>query len=188
VVFRAFISVDVGEVLDTTGLRSSLEMANARMKLVEPRNLHMTLKFLGDIDEAIVDDIAGIMANAVEGTRPFTVSFKGVGAFPKPHYIRVIWIGIERDGADQLAGISKKIDTDLNSALRMKKEKKGFSPHLTVARVKSVRDKKGLADILESYRDTEFGQLEVTSIRLKKSVLSGQGPTYSTVKEIRIGD
>jgi 2'-5' RNA ligase len=143
----------------------------------------MTLKFLGDTEEGLVDDIEGIMRQSIQDVTPFEVKLKGTGAFPNLNYMKVVWIGLE--GAEPLISISKILDREI-SKLGFKKEKRGFRPHVTVARVKGPRNKEILAEVINDYKDVEFGVMTVDSIRLKKSVLHREGPTYSTVREIKI--
>ncbi|UCE73704.1 MAG: RNA 2',3'-cyclic phosphodiesterase [Methanomassiliicoccales archaeon] len=180
--FRAFISVDVEVQSKLEEFWEKLKGSNAPMKLVELENIHMTLKFLGDTDEKLIDDIAGVMALSVESTEPFTVELKGTGAFPNLNYMKVIWVGLEN--AEGLVDIAKTLNRELEK-LGFQKEKKGFRPHVTLARVKGARNKNRVQEILREYEKETFSSQRVECIRLKKSVLSGKGPTYTTVKEVK---
>ncbi|UCG70136.1 MAG: RNA 2',3'-cyclic phosphodiesterase [Thermoplasmata archaeon] len=180
--FRAFISVDVDSTPKLSELEERLRKSGAQLKVVDLEKVHLTLKFLGDTDEALIDDIVEIMARSVKDVKPFTMSIRGTGAFPNPNYMKVIWVGLE--GADALVTISKTMDRELTN-LGFKREKRGFRPHITLARVKGPRKKNILAQILKDYENEEFGTQNVECIRLKKSVLSREGPTYTTVKEVR---
>ena len=110
---------------------------------------------------------------------------KGMGAFPSLSNIRVIWVGLENvDGLSVLAG-------NLDGALRelgFERDKKGFKPHLTVARARSARNASELQQVINSNVATEFGEFEVDSVRLKRSVLTPQGPRYSDVREIPLAE
>lgn len=180
--FRAFISVDIDATPKLGEFEERLRGSNAFLKLVDLENIHLTLKFLGNTDEALIDDIIGIMALSVEEIEPFTMEMKGTGAFPNPNYMKVIWVGLEN--ADALVIISKKLDRELTK-LGFKREKRGFRPHITMARVKGPKNKKRLAQILKEYEGESFGSQNVECIRLKKSVLSREGPAYTTVKEVK---
>ena len=180
--FRAFISTDVGANPEFIDLESALDQTRADLKLVEPENIHITLKFLGDTEEELVEGIITAMQTAIEGIQPFTLKFVGMGAFPNPNYIKVIWVGMEN--VDNFVTIAKRLDTELKP-LGFKPEKRGFSPHLTVARVKSRRGKDDLQKLLSQYKTHEFGKVHVDNIRLKKSELTPKGPIYSTVKELK---
>lgn len=180
--FRAFISVDVDSTPKLRELEEGLRGSGAQLKVVDLEKIHLTLKFLGDTDEALIDDIVEIMARSVKDVEPFIMDMKGTGAFPNPNYMKVIWVGLE--GADALITISKEMDRELTN-LGFKREKRGFRPHITLARVKGPRKKNILAQILKDYENEEFGAQKVECIRLKKSVLSREGPTYTIVKEVK---
>lgn len=182
--FRAFIAADVEATPRLMDLKRSLGETGAQLKLVDLENIHLTLKFLGDTDESLVEEIAGIMRAAVEGVEPFTMEIRGTGVFPNPNYMKVLWVGLEN--AQPLVAMAKRIDSEV-SRLGFKREKKGFHPHITVARVKGPRRKNQVQQILRDYQDEVFGTQEVDRIRLKKSVLSREGPTYSTVEEAVFG-
>ncbi|MCJ2540686.1 MAG: RNA 2',3'-cyclic phosphodiesterase, partial [Candidatus Thermoplasmatota archaeon] len=102
--FRAFISVDVGPRIDWQGLRKELGQVDKGVRPVKPEQLHLTLRFLGDTDEGMVDDLKLLMTRSVEGIPPFRLTFEGVGAFPNAKRARVVWIGLR--GAEPLMGIA----------------------------------------------------------------------------------
>lgn len=181
-VFRAFISVDVNATPKLMEFSGKLRGSNAALKLVDLNIIHLTLKFLGDTEEALIDDIEKAMTLSVQGVEPFTIDMKSAGAFPNLNYIKVIWVGLEN--ADPLVNIAKTLNNEL-SKFGFKREKKGFRPHITVARVKGPKNKHAVADILKEYQDEDFGSQRVENVRLKKSVLSREGPTYSTVREVK---
>ena len=121
------------------------------------------------------------MKDAVKEIKPFTMKLSGTGVFPNNNYVKVIWIGIKE--AQIIETIVKTIDGHL-SKLGFKKEKKGFSPHLTIARVKSAKNKQRLLETIEKYTDVEFSIQEVKSIKLVKSDLTSAGPIYTTIKDV----
>jgi 2'-5' RNA ligase len=182
--FRAFIAADVEATQRLLDLKKSLGDLGAQLKLVDLENIHLTLKFLGDTDESLVENIVEIMRASVEGVEPFTMELRGTGVFPNPNYMKVLWVGLEN--AEPLISMAKKIDNGV-SKLGFRREKKGFHPHITVARVKGPRRKNQVQQILKEYQNEIFGTQRVDCIRLKKSVLSREGPTYSTVEEVRFG-
>ena len=181
--FRAFIAVDIGARAALVELEDSLRRTGAPLKLVEPVNIHITLKFLDDIDEELIEDIVGVMQESVEGIEPFNIRFNGVGAFPSVNYMKVIWVGMENTAP--LAVISGRLNRSLTK-FGFKREKRGFRPHVTLARVKGKKHKDRLQNILKSARARDFGELEVKHILLKKSVLAREGPTYSTIAEVEL--
>ena len=180
---RSFIAFDIesAQVLERiTYIQRVLAEAGADLKFVEPKNIHITLRFLGNISLNMVEKIYESMKK-VE-FEPFEVKIQGVGAFPSMRYPRVLWAGI-REGADQLRSIFHKLEPQLRS-LGFAPDPKGFSPHLTIARVKSGRNKTELARLLEENANYEFGIVKANCLRLKRSDLTPKGPIYSTLREI----
>jgi 2'-5' RNA ligase len=183
--FRGFIAIDVTPFSKLIEFENELNNTGANIKLVEPKNIHITLKFLGDTDQDLIDQIEEIMKNSVKEIKPFDIELTNNGVFPNPNYIKVIWIGLKQ--VEKIVQISKKIDVQLNK-IGFKKEKREFSPHLTIARVKSARNKDKLIDVLSKYKEYEFGKLSINSIKLKQSELTKKGPIYTTLREVKIGD
>lgn len=182
--FRGFIAIDIEAFSKLVEFEKEIKETGANIKLVKPENIHITLKFLGDTEETLIDEIERIMKEAVKEIDPFNIQLKGTGVFPNQNYIKVIWIGINQ--GDQIGTIAYKIDEQL-SKLGFKKEKRGFSSHLTIARVKTAKNKDKLLEIIEKYKDVEFtGIIRVGLIKLKKSDLTPKGPIYTTLREIKI--
>jgi len=180
--FRGFISLDVGAFPKLLQLENEIRKSGAIVKLVEPENVHITLKFLGDTDEALIDSIEEIMKESVKESEPFDIKLNGAGVFPDRKYIRILWIGIKN--GENIGKIAKKINEQI-SGLGFEKEKREFSAHLTFGRVKSAKNKEKLLQIIDKYRDIEFASIKVDSIKLKKSELTPEGPIYTTIKDVK---
>jgi RNA 2',3'-cyclic 3'-phosphodiesterase len=135
---------------------------------------------LGDIQTPMVDSIYEEMKKV--HFSPFKIEIRGVGAFPKLNYPRVIWAGIMK-GSKELKDVFGQLEPRLRG-LGFKPDNKGFSPHLTIARVRTGRNKVRLADLIRELEDYEFGIVNAECLRLKKSVLTPKGPIYSNLKEI----
>jgi 2'-5' RNA ligase len=112
---------------------------------------------------------------------PFDVKIVGLGAFPDVRYPRVVWAGII-EGADKLRSVFSQLEPHLR-ALSFPPDPKGFSPHLTFARVRSGRNRAELAGFINKNASYEFGIVRAACLRLKKSELTPRGPIYSTLKE-----
>ncbi len=181
--FRGFIAIDIDVLPKLVELENEIKKTGANVKLVEPKNVHITLKFLGDTEEAQIDEIEEIMKKSVEETNPFIIKFRNVGVFPNKGYMKVIWIGVEN--GEQIGIIADKIDNQV-SKLGFKREKRKFSSHLTIARVKSARNKEKILQIIEKYRNFEFADMNVESIKLKKSELTPEGPIYTALREVKL--
>jgi 2'-5' RNA ligase len=180
---RSFIAFDIDnpEVLKRLGeAQDILAKTGADLSLVKPQNIHITLRFLGDITLGMVEKIDNEMQGIV--FRPFDVEIKGIGAFPNVKYARVVWAGIQQ-GAEELRAIFDQLEPRLRQ-LGFAPDSKGFSPHLTIARVRSGRNKQALISCVDELAAFDFGKVHADSLRLKKSVLTPQGPIYSILKEV----
>jgi 2'-5' RNA ligase len=159
--------------------QSLLVQTGADLKLVEPKNIHITVRFLGNITPAMAEKIFDEMQKVQFA--PFNVQIKGLGVFPDIRYPRVVWAGMT-EGADQLKSVFSQLEPRLRG-LGFTPDPKGFSPHLTIARVKSGRNKAELAKFVTENADYDFGTIKAQCLRLKKSDLTPKGPVYSTLKE-----
>ncbi|MCS7124899.1 MAG: RNA 2',3'-cyclic phosphodiesterase [Candidatus Bathyarchaeota archaeon] len=179
---RSFIAFDIedsGVLENITKMQKILSGTGADLKLVEPQNIHITLRFLGNITQPMVDKVYGGMCK-VHFT-PFTIKIQGLGAFPNQRNPRVVWAGI-REGFLQLRGIFEQLEPFLRS-LGFAPDPKGFSPHLTIARVRSGRNKAQLVKCLMENVNFEFGVVKANCLRLKRSDLTPKGPIYTTLRE-----
>ena len=183
--FRGFIAIEVPVTDQIIRFQENIEKTSAQVKLVEPENIHITLKFLGDTPINQIEEIESIIKNAIASTKKHTIKLEGTGVFPNEHYIKVIWIGIK--DTDSIAQIAHSINTQC-STIGFKKDKRGFSAHLTIGRMKSAKGKEQIIDILKTYKDTLFAELIVNEIHLKKSTLTPKGPIYETLSTIPLND
>ena len=179
---RSFIAFDLeNEVVLTklAAVQKLLVETGADLKMVAPQNIHITIRFLGDINPAMVDKIYEAMKK-VQFT-PFTVQLHGLGVFPSLNYPRVVWVGMTQ-GADQLKSVFEQLEPQIQK-LGFPKDTYGFSPHLTIARVRSGRNKQHLAELITKKAEFDFGIINADCLRLKRSELSPKGPTYNTQRE-----
>jgi 2'-5' RNA ligase len=180
---RSFLAFDINneQVLQRfKEVQIKLAQTGADLKPVEPQNIHITMRFLGDITSSTADKVLEAMKQVVFSA--FDCNIHGVGVFPDLHYPRVVWAGIKK-GADELRNIFDQIEPSL-TRLSVRPDSKGFSPHLTLARVRSGRKKAELASRIKELADYDFGVVHADCLRLKKSVLTPKGPIYSTLKEV----
>ncbi|MDD5473822.1 MAG: RNA 2',3'-cyclic phosphodiesterase [Candidatus Methanoperedens sp.] len=175
---RTFIAVELpGKFLpEIERIEASLDIPG--IKLVEPKQVHITLKFLGDIHEDKVEPVASALSQV--DCKPFEARIKGVGVFPKLAYIKVIWLGAE--------GNFDALHSDVERVLAPFKFEKDhlFSPHATLARVKMLKDKGALLEKIQKLENIDIGAMNVASISLKKSTLTPKGPIYETLREIKL--
>ncbi len=180
---RSFVAVDLDEPTvreQIVGAQRGLEETGAQLKIVDPNILHLTLRFLGEIPQTTVDRVK----EAMDSTKfsEFQAEFKGLGAFPNLKRINVVWVAI-RQGHEQLDEIFRQTEPKLRQ-IGLPPDNKGFSPHLTIARVRTGLNRAALADYVSSMSEHEFGTMPVKNVRLKKSVLTPKGPIYTTIHEV----
>jgi RNA 2',3'-cyclic 3'-phosphodiesterase len=176
---RLFIAVDCPtEVRDRLAAAQKDIAACGDMKPVEYENLHITVKFIGEADEPKAE----MVKTALSGVRhpAFTVSVKGVGAFPNPGGAKVVWAGIE-DGRDELMLLHRKID-DALEPLGFEPDRK-FHPHITLARVRGSLNPARLIGLLTSKADLALGSYPVSEYALTASTLTIKGPIYSKTSD-----
>jgi len=179
---RSFLAFDMESATVLNRLKAAqalLVQTGADLKLVEPQNIHITVRFLGDITPDTAEKIFEEMKK-IQFT-PFNVQISGLGVFPDLHYPRVVWAGMT-EGADQLKNVFTQLEPRLQG-LGFAPDPKGFSPHLTIARVRSGTNKTQLAEFINKNANYDFGAIKAECLRLKKSDLTPKGPIYSTFKE-----
>ncbi|KUH32608.1 2'-5' RNA ligase [Thermococcus celericrescens] len=183
---RAFIAIEVSdEVRDNlVKAQERIGSKSAKIKFVERENFHVTLKFLGEIDEVTAEEVKKALAEIAKKHRKHRVRVKGIGVFPNPNYVRVIWAGIEND--EGIKAIAKDVEREMRR-LGFKKDK-DFVAHITIGRVKFVRDKLELAMALKDLANGDFGEFDVEAIELKKSTLTPKGPIYETVARFELAE
>jgi 2'-5' RNA ligase len=177
---RAFIAVE----MDGAMLREPLKALRAfhDLKVVPEGNMHITLKFLGEVQDGQMAAVQEAIDRVAE--RPaFSFSVKGVGAFPSENDPRVIWAGTE--GAEALSSMASGLEERL-LPLGFTKEQREFSAHITLARSRD-RGARLAYSGLAAFKETKFGTVAVDALRLKKSVLTPKGPIYSDLHVRRLG-
>ncbi len=180
---RSFIAFDVDddEVLKKLSkVQETLVKTGADLKLVKPQNIHVTMRFLGNIQPNLVEKIHNAMAQYTFA--PFDIEIRGIGVFPTVKYVRVVWAGIQ-NGAEKLEQIFNQLEPRLRT-LGFKPDTKGFNSHITIARVRAARNKAQLIRCINELADYTFGVYRLNCLKLKRSVLTPKGPEYSTLKEV----
>ena len=158
---------------------SSLSSLGGDLKPVERENIHLTLKFLGNVSASKLEEIRSALEQVV--FPPFSLEIRGAGAFPNLKRMNIVWIGIG-EGWSQVELIYEQTEKLLHQ-LGFSRETRAFSPHITVARVRSGRKRDEIAAFLSNLTDESFGTFTVENVRLKQSILSPSGPRYSTLFE-----
>ena len=184
---RAFIAIELPENLrrEIASLQEKLRSTGADVKWVEPSNLHLTLKFLGNVEEAQASALIEALKSPVESYSAFPMRLEGIGAFPGTTSPRVIWVGTSEGGEalKKLAANVEKVCTQLG----FPSEERPFSGHLTVGR---VRSKDRLAALVKELQIVEFqagARMLADRLILFRSTLFPKGSIYTSLAEFPIG-
>ena len=177
---RSFLAIELDNDLvpGILDVQKEFKKTNANVKYVPEENMHFTLKFFGNIDEEMVDDIALAVEKVIKNYSSFDLNIKNCGCFPNKKVIKVLWLGLEE--GSPIKNLQKDLDREFRK-LGFKKEK-NFISHLTIGRVKSPKNKKEIRETIEKLENIEIGQMSVSKICLKKSTLTPQGPIYENIK------
>ncbi len=182
---RLFIALDLTtQNRDAlTKLQGRLKKADADVKWVEPENIHLTLKFLGEVQEEKIPKIITTIKESIAEFKPFNLEIVSLGAFPGLKYPRVIWAGIEK-GKENLEKLAEAIETAM-LRLGFPEEKRGFSSHLTLGRIRSDRNKNNLCREISQASFPALPQ-DISSVKLYQSRLTPQGPIYEKLAEANL--
>jgi RNA 2',3'-cyclic 3'-phosphodiesterase len=185
-VIRAFIAVDLDDPV-IEKVCNVIEILNSRIseiRWLRKENLHLTLRFLGNIAESQVEPIAAALRHTLRLFSPCTISAKGLGVFPDFRRPKILWVGLT---GGQLAQLAAMIESAL-VPLGFIAENRAFTPHLTIGRWRDGRrPAKNLRQEIASWNDFEFGACAVRQIVLFQSVLKPEGASYSELKTIQLG-
>ena len=172
-----FIAAEISDVEILKKIQTFQDKLEINAKPTKIDQIHFTIQFLGEIDEKKCTKVKNVLKEI--SFPQFELSLKGVGGFPKLNNPRIIWVGIDK-GGQKLSEIANEIGMKLTT-LGFKENKK-FKPHLTIFRIKEKID--DVSSLLQKYETAEFGSETVSKIKLKKSVLSPEGPEYSDLLEV----
>jgi 2'-5' RNA ligase len=176
---RSFIAIELGddEKRALERIQSKLKRELPPVRWVKPATMHLTLKFLGYVEEDQIPRIVEIVNSAARGCGPFRMRLKCIGAFPNSRNPRTIWIGVREE-----SGALKRLAAELEkllSRIGIEPEDRPFSPHLTLGRVKERGDRNTFESVLTVFKDQDAGEVQVDRISLMRSDLTPQGPIYT---------
>lgn len=180
---RSFIAIELTKELhdELSALQQELKKSNIDAKWVSPENIHLTLKFLGNVDTDRIEKIKNILDEISKQTKPFYLHLAEIGAFPKLDYPRVLWVGID-EGGNETIEIANKLE-DALERIGFQKENRPFSPHLTLARIRSPKNRDKLKALVEQNAFISKNKLYVDKLALFKSTLTPKGSIYSKICE-----
>lgn len=173
---RCFVALDLSREAKEELRMVQADLLDENIKCSKTKEFHLTLKFMGEVEDGKAEDIADALKNVK--LNPFTLTLSRLGVFPSPEYIRVVWVGLAGD--DEL----KRLYEDIEEVLRPFnfRDDFDFNPHLTIARVKYIKDPQEFAKKLRSIK-IKPAKSEVKSFVLYKSTLTPKGPVYEKLEE-----
>lgn len=184
---RIFVGVSIPRQFEgpILALQERLRELGIEARYPKPDSLHLTLKFLGDVDEAVLPKIGNQLEEVARLGQPFSARLAGFGVFPHLSDPRVVWLGIE--SGEPLFELQQQIELELEG-LGFSREKRPFRPHLTLARIKSRRRMAGLIHLLEIESEKiELGEFQVVEFSIFRSVLRPQGALYTRLMSFVLG-
>lgn len=183
-IVRTFIAIEIpGEIQEQiAALQTRLKHFSTGISWVKSRNIHLTLKFLGDIPTNQVEAVTRAVARAGELVAPVSIRIQGTGFFPGSKHPKVIWVGCQ--SSEALTQLYSGIDQNL-AELGFEKETRRFSPHLTIARVKFANKLDSLVDAVEATR-FDGGEFQAKEVIVMKSQLHPAGSIYTPLAKIAL--
>ncbi len=180
---RTFIAIELPEkiIYTISKVQEEIKSYGLKIRWVRPENIHLTLKFLGDIKTADTEKVARAVSESATGYPALSLAVKGIGVFPGIKKPRVLWLGISKQ-LDLLTALQKTLDEKLE-AMGFPKEKRPFRGHLTLGRIKSIIDPKTLHDVLKEFIQFESEPFFADKIILYKSDLKPKGAVYTKLVE-----
>jgi len=179
---RAFIAVEIDEPnkQEICSLISCLKKSEADAKWITEDQVHLTLKFLGNIDKAEIQKISDALSDIADNFRPFEISFSEIGAFPNMNRPAVIWLGIDK-GAGILKMLNEKIETALEKT-GFRQENREFKPHLTIARIRSPKNTPNLIKLIkETGFNPGVNNSRIDKLTLFQSALNPKGAVHTII-------
>ncbi len=185
---RSFIAIELPDELkrELSQLRAQLKPGELPwVKWVDPYGIHLTLKFLGNVDKNRLDDVTGAMEEAARGIPPFHLEVRELGVFPNLRRVQVAWVGISGE-VDKLGQLQQRLESDL-APLGFATESRPFMPHLTLARLRgqaSLPERQRFGHLIVSTRFESAQGIKVDVISLIRSQLTGKGAIYSPISSV----
>ena len=178
---RCFVAIEIPDYLKSKidQYTNSLKQVAPKIKWIKARNLHITLKFLGEIPHTMVQQVQNELFGITKIVQSFEMSIQGAGFFPNQYKPRVIWLGIQNDENHSIFKLHEWVDKKLEP-LGFVREKRRFSPHLTLGRIKFPGNYSELADFINQ-NEFQPSVFKINEVVLMKSVLKPTGAEYSKI-------
>jgi 2'-5' RNA ligase len=187
---RTFIAVGIDKTIrdHAVTLQETLGRSGADVKWVEPENLHVTLLFLGEVDDRELPAVCRVVADVAAGLAPFEMSVEGAGAFPNARRPKTLWVGVG-EGLEELVTLHDALEPPLLDLGCYRREERQYTPHLTLGRVKGEAGTDQLATALARRTDWQGGRVRVREVLVMSSDFSvrPEGPTYTVLGRGKLG-
>lgn len=179
---RLFVAANLtGAVKEALAkVQHTLRSLSGDVSWVRPENLHITLKFLGEVEGERLEAVKGVIASSVAGCGPVLLSFAGLGAFPNLHTPRVIWAGVT-EGFERLSFLQANLEEGFHS-IGFPRETRPFTPHLTLGRVRSSRGLQPLLEAVRTWPGNPLGEMVLERVDLMRSQLHPGGSIYTLLE------
>lgn len=182
---RLFIAADLsdeqreGTALLISALQKGIHFTNAHPAWVAPETLHLTLKFLGDVESDAIDRISRALAPEIARFPAFRFNVQNLGVFPNPHRPQVLWVGMKL-GASKMRELQGVVDRTLAS-IGFEPDQRAFHPHLTLARIKALRGVEAMMSVVNSHKQADVGEADLKHITLYESHLTPEGAHHKVL-------
>jgi 2'-5' RNA ligase len=179
---RTFIAIDPGKAIRDrlVALQENLARTGADVKWVEADNLHLTMLFLGEVDQRELTPVCRVVAEAAQQHAPFPMSIEHAGAFPNVRRPRTLWVGVGT-GAAEVCALHDALEEPLQALGCYRREERQFTPHLTLGRVRGERAAADLAAAMTKHAAWSAGETIVSSVHVMGSELTPNGPIYTVL-------
>lgn len=179
---RTFLAIDLNDAIrkQAQAVQTLLAASGAAVRWVSPKNLHITLQFLGDVSDRDLAEVCRLVLKAVSKNESFRITVSGLGAFPNTRRPKVIWVGVD-EGRDALLRLYSAIAAPLEAAGLYRPEDRPYTPHLTLGRVVSDADGEHIATRITEHRCWTAGVTNVDEVLILASELRRGGPEYSVI-------
>jgi 2'-5' RNA ligase len=181
---RTFIAIELSDTAKErlSEIQKQLQQLELDVKWIEPENIHLTLRFLGDLTQKQLKSITEAMPQWVTGVPPFSIAITGLGAFPSPQKPKVIWAGVN-DNSGEMSRLAEQIEQGINQC-GISKADREFSPHITIGRVKELKNISCLTETVPGYAISPALEQTISKVTLFKSTLSAQGSIYKVLTQV----
>lgn len=184
---RTFIAIDLGRTIRErlVALQTGFAKDMAGVKWVEPENLHVTLLFLGEVNDRALPELCRTVEEVTQTLPSFSMSVEGTGCFPNPRRPRIVWVGVGA-GAQQVCTLHDALEPPLLALGCYRREDRKYTPHVTLGRLKGEQAPAGLGPALAKQLAWKAGEVAVTEIHVMSSELTPHGPIYAILSRAKL--